>query len=115
MRKLLAALTLAATAALTPTAAQASDWPVNIVICNSINSATAIYPHVYGGPVGNGLGFGQCGTYANGSGQVRVYVPGESYEFGQPNQGYGGCKNGPYDSNPPNVAKETYRDHWTDC
>jgi hypothetical protein len=109
MRRLLAALTLATVAALTPTAAQASDWPVNIVICNSINSATPIFPDV------NGLSPGRCGTYANGSGQVRVWVPGESYKFGQPNQGYGDCKNGPYDSNPPNVAKETYKTYNDGC
>jgi hypothetical protein len=106
MRRLLAALTLATVAALTPTAAQASDWPVKIVICNSINSDTYIYP----GSDVNGLRpGGPCGTYPNGSGQLRVWVPGDTYQFGQPNQGYGECKNGPYDSNPPNVAKETYR------
>jgi hypothetical protein len=108
MRRLLAALTLAAVWWLTPASAMASDWPNNIIICNAALSSTPIFPDV------NGLSPGHCGSYPNGSGQLRVWVPGESYKFGQPNQGYGDCKNGPYDSNPPNVAKETYRTYNND-
>jgi hypothetical protein len=106
---------------LIPVAASANVDSVgntDMEICNSVNSSSLIWPHelptgwgAYGTSIAPGA---PCRVYHNNLNQLRVYVPDASYRFGQPNQGYGDCKNGPWDSNPPdsaNGSRETYKDY----
>jgi hypothetical protein len=84
-------------------------------ICNSVNSYSWIWPRDVNETrliTGTELQQGQCRVYHNNLGQLRVYVPVQSYRYGQPGQGYGPCYNGPYNSNPPdsaNGSRETYK------
>jgi hypothetical protein len=121
MNKLLiaaASLVFGLGTALIPNAASANTDSIgytDMEICNSVNSSSYIWPHELPsgwGAFGTELRPGWCRVYHNNTGQLRVYAPDESYRFGQPNQGYGDCKNGPWDSNPPdsaNGSRETYK------
>jgi hypothetical protein len=109
MKRLLTVLALALVTALAPSSATASIGPTDITICN-LSSNWWIWPHELPtgwGNYGTELRPGQCGTYHNNNGQLRVYIPEESYQYGTWGLGYGPCKNAPWDSDPPNDKNGT--------